>query len=167
MQEDVIIVHHVSDQKEEIKEKLAEVKVHKPGIIVVISVVAYFIMVLNFIVGVFMNIAHFNPDVFVNYNSIHLFAIGIHLKTWNVMSAIIVAMAAMPVIGIIGLAMTSRKGILGFWLFTVSQIVFLAIPLIISKPSDYGMVFLSLLHTIIIIPSVIAYFTYLFYFKRL
>ncbi len=167
MQEDVIIVHHVSDQKEEIKEKLAEVKVHKPGIIVVLSVVAYFIMALNFFVGVFMNIAHFNPDVFANYNSIHLFAIGIHLKTWNVMSPIIVAMAIMPILGIIGLALTSKKGSIGFWLFSLSQLVFLAIPIIISKPSDYSMVIISLLHTIIIIPSVIAYYTYLYYFKRL
>jgi hypothetical protein len=193
MEEDFVVVHHVSSQEKEIREKIAEVKVNKPGILVVLTVVAYFIMAINLIVGVFMNIASFELITFPRFSFMDNVAFGIKVMTQRVNPIIMVMLALLPLFGLIGLFFTHKHGAisfwslrltkekflspfkkitswdkLGFWLFSLSQVGFLAIPLTIFAGSDhYGMIVMSLLHLIIIIPTLIAYFTYFYYFKKL
>lgn len=168
MEEDIIVIHHTSDNKEEIKEKIAEVRVSKPVVLVVLSVIAYVIMGLNFLTGIFMNISYFEPDVFRPYNLIHGFAFMIKFMTISVHPLPMILLAVFPLVGIIGLALTSKRGTLGFWMFSLSQLGFLAIPIMIFyKSSHLSMIVISLLHSLIILPAVIAFFTYFYYFKKL
>lgn len=189
MEEDVIIVHHVSDHTEEEKEKIIEVKVERPGILTILSVIAYFIMGLNFLVGIFMNISYFDLITFARGSLIdnvaYLTKIMLNYSPPGIIlirHITVVFLGLLPFFGLIGLFLTRYEGDLrfrrekpivsydklGFWIFTISQLVFLAIPLNIwSSSTHYSIIILSLLHTIIIIPVVIAYLTYFYYFRKL
>ncbi|MFW5793504.1 MAG: hypothetical protein ACOCWC_04400 [Bacteroidota bacterium] len=148
-------------------EKL-QIKSEKPGIIAVVSVLAYSLMVLHFFVGLFINISAFAPDVFRSLPAVSAIVFMTQIITSSYLNPVLIFLLVLfPLIGIAGLILTFKEIKTGFWIFSISQLLFLAIPLVMFSPSaHYLTILVTLLPSIIILPILIIFFGRHFYSKK-
>lgn len=143
----------------------AAAQTQRPAIITVVSVLAYAIMIIHFFVGIFTNISAFSPDLFNSIPAISLMVFATNIMTYSLHPLFIILLMVFPVIGIIGFVYTLKGSQVGYWVFSISQVLFLTIPLIMfSSSSYYSYILITLIPSLIILPFLIIYFgRYIFF----
>ncbi|MFO8068347.1 MAG: hypothetical protein R6U11_12275 [Bacteroidales bacterium] len=133
--------------------------IQRPAIIAVINVLVYALLFIHFLVGVFTNISAFSPDLFNSIPSLSLMVFATKIMTNSLHPIFIVLLMVLPIIGIAGFIFTLKGSKIGYWLFSISQLLFLAIPLTMFSASSYYIyILITLIPSLIILPIMIFYF---------